>query len=168
MKSPVYLPAVRPARAQDQGPFNDAFQLPDVPGPRVILQRLHRFFLDRRDLFSQFLGISLHEFLNHQRDVFFPLPEWRDGDGEHVQTIVKVLPKPALADLFFKVSICRRHDPHIDFDGMDEPRRSNSLCWTARSSLALHLQRQFPDLVQAKGGTVGEPRTGPPAGYRPR
>jgi len=37
---------------------------------------------------------------------------------EDVEPIVKVLPKPALADLFIKVSICRCYDPYIDFDGM--------------------------------------------------
>ena len=104
--------------AQDHGPFNDAFQLPDVPGPRIILQRLHRLLLDRRDLFAQFPGIPLYEGLDHQRDVFFPLPQWWDSDGEDVEPIVKVLPEPALADLFLKVSIGRCHDPHIDFDGM--------------------------------------------------
>ena len=60
--------------AQDHGPFQDTFQLPDVPGPRVILQGLHRLLLDRRDLFPQFPGISLYEGLDQQRDVFFPLP----------------------------------------------------------------------------------------------
>jgi hypothetical protein len=29
-------------RAQDHGPFKDMFQLPDVPGLRIILQDLHR------------------------------------------------------------------------------------------------------------------------------
>jgi hypothetical protein len=42
--------------AQDHGPFNDAFQLPDVPGPRVILKRLQRLLLDRRDLLSFLKG----------------------------------------------------------------------------------------------------------------
>jgi hypothetical protein len=73
---------------------------------------------DRRDLFAQFPGISFYEGLDHQRNVFFPLPQWRDGDGENVKTIVKILPKPAFADLFLKVSIGRCHDPYIDFDGM--------------------------------------------------
>ena len=103
---------------RDHGPFNDTFHLTDVPGPRVTLQRLHRLLLDRRNLFPQLPGISLYEGLDQQRDVFCPLPEGRDGDGEDVEPIVKVLPKPAFPDLFLKVSICRCHDPYIDFDGM--------------------------------------------------
>ena len=47
--------------AQDHGPFNEAFKLPDVPGPRVIMQCLHRLLPDRRDLFTQFPGITLYE-----------------------------------------------------------------------------------------------------------
>jgi len=43
---------------------------------------------------------------------------WRDSDGENIEPIVKVLPKPTLTDLFLKVSIGRCHDPYIDFDGM--------------------------------------------------
>ena len=45
-------------RGHDHGPFNDTFQLPHVPGPRVILQGLHRLPRDRGDLFPQFPAIS--------------------------------------------------------------------------------------------------------------
>jgi hypothetical protein len=38
----------------------------------------------------------LYEGLDQQRDVFYPLSQWRDSDGEDVQPIIKVLPKPAL------------------------------------------------------------------------
>ena len=62
------------SRAQDNGPFNDTFQLPDVPGPGIILQGLHRLLLDRGDLFSQFPGIARYESLDQQRYIFFPLP----------------------------------------------------------------------------------------------
>jgi len=32
---------------QDHGPFEDAFELPDVPGPGVLLEGFHRLLLDR-------------------------------------------------------------------------------------------------------------------------
>jgi len=85
MKSPVYPPAANRPWAQDHGPFNDTFQLPNFPGPRVILQCLRRFLLDRRDLFPQFPGMSLYEGLDQERDVFFPLTQGRDSDGEDVE-----------------------------------------------------------------------------------
>ena len=44
------------------------------PGPGVILEGLHRFLLDRGDLFPQFSGISLREGLDQERDVFLALP----------------------------------------------------------------------------------------------
>jgi len=56
--------------------------------------------------------------MNHQRNVILALSEWRDSDGEDVEPVVKVLPKPPIADLFLKISIGRCYDPHIDFDGM--------------------------------------------------
>ena len=142
--------------AQDYGPFNDVFQLPDVPGPRVILQRFQRLILNGCDLFSKFFGVSLCEGLDHQRDVCFPLAQRRDSDGKYVESIVKVLPKPAIADLFFKVSIGRRHDPHIDFDGMGRAEALKLVMLNHPEQLCLDIQRQFPDLVKAKGGTIGD------------
>ena len=91
-----------------------------------------------------------------RRDVFFPLPQWRDGDGEDVEPIVKVLPKPALADLFLKVSIGRRYDPYIDFDGMGRAQALKLVMLDHPEHLRLHLERQLPDLVQAKSGTMGD------------
>ena len=81
MKSPVYLRAARPARSTGSRPLKDTFELPDVPGPRVILECLHRLLLDRCDLFPQFSGASFYEGLDQQRDVFLPLPQRRRENG---------------------------------------------------------------------------------------
>ena len=85
-----------------------------------------------------------------------PLPQRRDRDGKDVEPIVKVLPKPAFADLFLKVSIGRCDDPHIDFDGMGRAQALKLAMLNHPEQLCLQLQRQLPDLVQAKGGTMGD------------
>jgi len=80
----------------------------------------------------------------------------RDSDGKDVQPIVKVLPKPALADLFLQVAVGRGHDSDIDFDRMRRTQALKLFMLNHPEQLGLRLQRQLPDLVQAKGGTVGD------------
>jgi len=59
-------------------------------------------------------------------------------------------------DLFLKVSICRCYDPYIDFDGMGRAQALKLVMLDHPEQLRLHLQRQFPNLVETKGGTIGD------------
>src|SRR4030042_3211296 len=94
--------------------------------------------------------------MDYQRDVFCPLPQRRDGDGKDVEPIVKVLPKPALADLVLKVPIWRCHNPYIDFGGLRRAQALKLVMLDHPEQLSLYLQRQFPDLIEAKGGAMGD------------
>ena len=154
--------------AQDHGPFNDAFELPDVAGPRVFLKGLHRLLLDRRDLFAQFPGISRYEGLGQQRDVLLPLPQRGDRDGEDVEPIVKVLPKPALADLFLEVSIGRRYDPHIDFRWSGTSPGAQTRHAESPGAALPATPAAVPRSRPGKGWNHGRFRTDRPAGHRPR
>jgi len=78
-----------------------------------------------------------------------------DGDGEDVEPIVKVCgigPCGLLPQGFDG----RCHDPGIDFDGMGRAQALKLVMLDYPEQLGLYLQRQFPDLVQAKGGTIGD------------
>jgi len=78
-----------------------------------------------------------------------------DSNGEDVEPIIKVLPKPALADLFLKVSIVVARIRTSTLMVWEEPRRSNSLCWIAGAAWPAP-PAAVPDLVETKGGTMGD------------
>jgi hypothetical protein len=60
MKSPVYPPDANRPWAQDHVPFNDAFQLPNFPGPWVILGTVMGETLRRNSLSFQAHIEDLH------------------------------------------------------------------------------------------------------------
>jgi len=54
------------------------------------------------------------EVLDERREVFAPLPERREGDGEHAQAIVEVPPKLAGLDHAPELAIRRGDEPDVD------------------------------------------------------
>src|SRR5579859_6800343 len=84
-------------RAENRRPFNDVFQLPNVPGPPVHLER-------SRCLVGQMLGLltllrlELQKVPRDRVDILWPLPQRRQRDGKDIQAIVEILPELARAN----------------------------------------------------------------------
>ena len=94
--------------------------------------------------------------LRQQRDVLAPLAERRNRDVDDVESIVKIFPERAGADLREEVAVGGRHETHVrrdvaavvsnalDFTGLDESQQQR-----------LHPQAHFPDLVHEERAAVG-------------
>ncbi len=87
--------------AQDHGPLDDIFQLPDIPRPGVAQKDFHDLRLQSDSFSVVGPGIFLHKVRHQQRNVFGALPERRHLHMYDVEPIKQVLPKlPASTSVF--------------------------------------------------------------------
>ena len=63
-----------PPFGDQDGPFDDVSQLPDISGPIVFLQEAHGGRFQFRHGFAEFLGILFQKLPGQDQDVLFPVP----------------------------------------------------------------------------------------------
>ena len=80
----------RRAFADDHGTLDDILEFPDIAGPVIANQRLHRFREDGIDHPVVALTELLDEAPHQQRNVFRPFAQWRNADRKNVQAIVEI------------------------------------------------------------------------------
>src|SRR5258705_12308455 len=79
------------AFGNDDRALNNILQFANVTGPGVRLKQIEGFPVYPPDILSFFSGIAIDEVLDQHRNVFSPLAQRRDLNGEHVQAIEKIL-----------------------------------------------------------------------------
>src|SRR5215469_5220410 len=83
----------RPCR-QNDGPFNEILQFPDVSRPRVSSEGLHNFAGNCFDMLLHALGISSHKMLDQQRDVLNSIAQRRHRHRKDVEAVIEVTAEP--------------------------------------------------------------------------
>jgi hypothetical protein len=56
-----------------------------------------------------------------RNNILRPLPQGRRVQSDHVQSIIKILPKSALPDGLLKIAICRGDQAEIQLNGAGTP-----------------------------------------------
>ena len=106
-----------PGPAQGERAFDGVLELTDVPRPRVAHHAAHRRLRDRHLPRPALLPAEgFHEVTDQQRDVLAPFPEWRQVDGDDVETVVQVFAEPALTHHLQEVCVGGGDDADIDSD----------------------------------------------------
>ena len=77
--------------ASSTRPFDDVFELAHVARPAVFQQAPHGGRADDRDVLAQLAVEAFQKMLAQVGDVFRPLAQRRQGDGENVQPVVEIL-----------------------------------------------------------------------------
>ncbi|KKO20622.1 MAG: hypothetical protein BROFUL_00658 [Candidatus Brocadia fulgida] len=72
-------------------------------------------------------GILFHKVIYEERYIFFPFPQRREVDNDHVEPVIEILAKASLPDKFFQVPFGSADDADVDGDSSSPPTRSNSL-----------------------------------------
>ena len=104
-------------------------------------------------------GVSVRENPDKERDIFSPLPQWRDGYGKHVEPVEEVHSELSFSNFLLKISVCGSYDPDVHLDRM---RAANPLKLSILNhfeQLCLKVRRQFSNLVEKKGAAVGQLET---------
>ena len=89
-----------------------------------------------------------------EEDVVSPVLKRRDGDLDHVQAIVEVLPEAAFLDQAEEVLVRRGEDPHVDFPGLSGADHADFLLLQHPQELDLHGEAGLADLVQEDRAAV--------------
>ena len=107
-----------PALAENHGALDDVLELAYVPGPAVGPKRVDCRLGNGVDTLAR-LGTGLHDEVPYEpRDVLGAIAERRQRDGEHVQPIIEIRPKPAVTDGSVQRVIRGRDDPDVHCDGV--------------------------------------------------
>ena len=102
--------------AEDDGPFDDVLQLPDVAGPVVFHQQFLRHAGDGLDMLVEFLVVGVDEVVGQNDDIILPVPEGREEDGNDLEPVIEVISEDLLLHGLDQVLVGRRYDPDIDCD----------------------------------------------------
>ncbi len=100
--------------------------------------------------------------VRHEQDVLVPLAKRGQMNGDHVQAIKQVLPKPPLGHLFLQVPVGGRDNAHIHLGGGHRTHSLELFFLNDTQDLDLQGQVQLPDLVQENGPAVGKFETSGP------
>src|ERR1700687_2401336 len=92
-------------------------------------------------------------------NVFAALPQWRQKDGEHIQTIVEVTAKFASLHHLRQVPIRCSHQPHVHLVSPSAAQAFEFLFLQYAQQLGLQRRRNITHLVQEKSTFVGQLET---------
>ena len=145
----------RGVAVEDHRPLDHVAQLPDVARPAVAHQGIHVFLRYPLHALAEGLGELLDHGPHEQRDVVPTLPQGRDGDGKHVQTVVEIFPETPFSDRFRQVSVGGGDDPDVYGYRRRAAQPLELPLLEHAKELRLQLRRQFADFVQEYGRTVG-------------
>ena len=117
------------------GPQEDLLQFRHVTRPGVLDEAVHHLPGDAEDVLAEFLVDELNEVVDQQRDVFLALPQRRHIEGDHVETIVEIVPEGPFLDHSADVLVGGRHHPcaqrdlfpapdPLEFTGLEDPQQA--------------------------------------------
>ncbi|MNQ38035.1 hypothetical protein D3C85_515970 [compost metagenome] len=100
------------------------------------------------------LGISQQEVAGQQQYVFAALPQWRQGERDHVQTVVKILAKTPRLDLHQGIPVGGADEAHIHRLHLAAADPLQGAGLDEAQQLALQVEIHLADLVEEQGATV--------------
>jgi len=116
-------------------PLHDVLDLPDVPGPVIGRQGLHRLLGDSPTLFFALPGNSARKWAANS-GMSSGVPQRGQGDGKDVEAVEEVLAEIALPHQGGQVLVGGSDDPHVHLIFWEPPTFVTSRSWRARRSLA--------------------------------
>src|SRR5262249_20962217 len=141
---------------QDDRPLDHVLQLPDVAGPGIAHEPIHRFRGDRLDLAPESPREARKKEHRELRKVRCPFTQRRHAKGKHVETVEEVCPESPGAHGLLQIAIGRRDHPHVHTDRLVAADRLELLLLEYPQQLDLGLEWQLADLVEEDRAVVGE------------
>src|SRR4030095_13271455 len=138
--------------AHDQGALEHVSQLPDIAGPFVTAQRLHRpwrqFRRGARALAEKGCG--------ERQNVVTPLPEWWNVNVEDVQPVVEICAEFPLRDRILEVSISGGDDADVDADRPRAAQAQELTLLQHAQEFRLRRRCHLGDLVEKQHAAGGQ------------
>jgi hypothetical protein len=92
--------------------------------------------------------------MNHHFRIIASLAERRDGDRDHIESVVKVLAKAIVPDHRLEIAVRGREYPHVDFDGTRSADTQYLPLLKGSQQLRLHTDIEIADFVQEERSLV--------------
>ena len=147
---------------QDYQTLYEILQLSDVARPWIFLQDGQDIIADSFLGQTAFLSKFLQKIFNQQGDVLRTISQWRYLDGDDVQAIVEILPKPSLVDLPLQIFVGGSYDSNIHLDDLAAPHTLEALLFQNSQDFRLGFQAHVANFVQKKGAMIGQIKASPP------
>ena len=145
----------RSAIFEHEGPLQFVGQFPDIarpaitqkPTPSRLGNRPHRQTVARCD--------SLHQRFGQRQEVGTPVPQWRNGQPEQIESMLQIRTEPALGDQLSEILVGGGDDPHIDSDVFRAANATDAVVFQHGQQLGLNGQRKAAEFVEEQGAPMG-------------
>ena len=97
-----------------------------------------------------------------------PLPQSRRIQGQNIQPVIQVFPKPARFNFRLQISVCGRYNANINRHRLKPANRVNRALLQNTQKLNLHVERQITNFIQEDGAAVRQLKTANSIGHGPR
>src|SRR5205823_9832859 len=93
--------------------LDEILEFTNITWPMPSGKPLHRCSRNRLNPFLHSPSILLRKVTHQQRNVFRPLPQWRNSNRKNIEPVIQVAAKLTVLDHLFKVAICCCHQSNI-------------------------------------------------------
>src|SRR5215470_11704106 len=131
-------------------------QFPDISPPRAVGQHLHGAFGDGIYLSPHPPAYLRHKVVHQQRNVLAPLPQRRDLNWEHVESIEKILAELMVPNHGSEIAVRRGNQPHVDLDRLRASESLEFLLLDRPQQFRLEFQADVADLIQKERASIGQ------------
>src|SRR5580765_2025988 len=101
---------------QNHRTLDEILQLTNISWPVIAHQCLHGFWRNDVDALIHLFAIVLHKMKGEERNVFPPLAQGREFDGENVEAVVKIGTEEAVLHHLSQILIRRRNQAYVNLD----------------------------------------------------
>src|SRR5271157_4297620 len=130
-------------------------QLANVPGPGVLLERVHCRFLDSHLAPGAVLGQTIEKMLREYRDVFHALAQWRHSERNNVYPEIKIAAKLLLPDQVQELAMGCGNQADVDSAVAHIAQTAKHPVFQHLEQLWLNLEVDVPDFIQEYCATIG-------------
>src|SRR6266536_4297806 len=130
------------------GLLDGVFEFTNIPRPAIGAEQLHRLVRDGRDGFAALLGVVLEKMAGQERDIFHSLPQGREMDGDHIQTVVQILAKIPFAHRFTQVVVRGGNDANVYLEPVFAADPSDLVLLEHAQETRLHVCADATDFVK--------------------
>ncbi len=141
------------AARQSHRPAHEVPELAHIARPGMLFEMRDEF--GGQANLSSGRGIEPGEIFGQFPNIAYAVAQRRQGNGNHVKTIVKIGAEAAVADRGFKRMVAGRNDADINVYGLVRSQAVELALLQGTQQFRLERQRHFPHLIEQQGATVG-------------
>ena len=141
--------------SQRGGAFDGVFQLRHISGPKVGAEDLHGLAGDLKRAVGAAVDPAFEEMGNKQGDIIGRFAQGGQGDGDHVEAVIKVFAEGAFLEALFERLVGGGDDADIDLDGSVFADAPDFALLQDAEEAALEHRGHGADFIEEDGSAVG-------------